>query len=360
MKSKYLDIKNCHALLPSGHGLPVIQRLDNCLRQINDGSGPYHGLIGKLVAHNRNTLGKARGTQRLVKTAIDIAQALNVAQQTVQTQVAECPWNGPACLHTVFEHENGITWKTFVPLQFLLKGWGDANSGYQCYVHSISHNSPQRGSVDRLMTRLVTDSEDDFYYVGITGRNWLQRLSEHMRELRRGSRRRFYEAWRESLNLTDVLFVSALKNVNLSYEEAMNWEEHNVDTVAYGPNGLNMIPGGFRGAKFLHEHRITNRVDITLEERDKAIEEYIRQNPRKGAPNPYISALWEDDDYYERVMEANPKRLSRNQVVQILKLAEKEWSVAQISKEVGALNELQVKNVISGKTYTRYLKEKAE
>ena len=165
---------------------------------------------------------------------------------------------------------------------------GDANRGYQCYVHGISHHAPREGTFEQLQLRQATD-KDDYSYVGITGRNWLLRLGEHLGEIHRGSRRKFYQAWRDSLGIKDVLFVSSLMNINATYEDAMKWEEHNIDTVAYGPNGLNMIPGGFKGLRFLHKLRITDHANISLEERDKAIEEYVRRNPRKGIPNPFIS-----------------------------------------------------------------------
>ena len=133
----------------------------------------------------------------------------------------------------------------------------------------------------------------------------------------------------------------------------MNWEEIFVDKIASGPNGLNMIPGGFKGLRYLHKLRITDRVNISVEERDAAMEEYIRQHPRKGIPNPFMSKLWESDDHYLRVMEARPKTLSPEQVRQIRALGEMGWTVSQITAEVGAINEMQVKNVLSGKTYQR-------
>jgi hypothetical protein len=133
----------------------------------------------------------------------------------------------------------------------------------------------------------------------------------------------------------------------------MDWEERNVDSVAYGPNGLNMIPGGFKGLKLLHKLRIIKSVNIDLEEREKAIEEYTRRNPRKGIPNPFISKLWEDDKYYLKVIEARPKTLSIDQVRMIRELYRSGRSVSEIVREVGALNETQVKSVIMGKTYTR-------
>jgi hypothetical protein len=94
-------------------------------------------------------------------------------------------------------------------------------------------------------------------------------------------------------------------------------------------------------------------VNIDLDEREIAIAEYIRQNPRKGIPNPFISKLWEDDEYYLKVIEARPKTLSIDQVRRIRELYRFGRSVSEIVTEVGALNETQVKSVIMGKTYTR-------
>jgi hypothetical protein len=352
MKPKYLDKYNCHALLPMGHGLPMLQRLDNCLCQINDMPGKYRGLIDKLIEHNKSTINKRRGSERLLNNQIDIAQGLYVVEKEIKTEVRDRPYPGPAQLHTVVEYEGGTAWKTLVPLQYLLKGWGDANSGHQCYVHSISKNVPRIGSVDQLLSRQMSD-EDTHYYVGITSRNWLERLGEHIAETRRGSRRSFYQALRESSGWQGVLYTSSLREINQGYEEAMNWEELHVDKIAADQYGLNMIPGGFKGLRHLHKFGITRKVRVSLEERDRAISEYARQNPRKGIPNPFIKAWWEDDEHYEQVNEANPKRLSVDQRKEIRRLHDKGVSISKITKHVGALDERQVKDFLSGKTYKR-------
>jgi hypothetical protein len=153
--------------------------------------------------------------------------------------------------------------------------------------------------------------------------------------------------------MRNVQFISSLMDINLTFEDAMAWEELHVDRVAYGPNGLNMIPGGFKGLKYLHEHRVIGRDDISLEERDRAISEFLRQNPRKGIPNPFLAELWKDDDFYLKVIGARPKTLSPDQVRKIRELAQRGWSIENIAEEVGALNEVQVKNVIARRTYAR-------
>ena len=146
-----------------------------------------------------------------------------------------------------------------------------------------------------------------------------------------------------------MVYVSAILMINLTFEEAMEWEEHYVDKWSLTPKGLNMIPGGFKGMKFLHEHRITDRDVVSLEERDRAIKEYVVRNPRKGIPNPFMSELWEDDEFYLRVIEAREKTLTPDQVRQIRTLADSGWSVPEIAKEINALNEAQVKNVVAGR-----------
>lgn len=352
MKLRFLDKRNCHTLLPATHGLPVLQRLDECLRSINDEQGPHHGLVEKLIRHNEQTLEKERGERRLLGIPLDIAQGLNIAERAVHTQSRERPLPGPAWLHTIIDYEDGNSWKTIVPLQFLLKGWGDADTGHQCYLHTIARNTPRFGSVDQLLARNLSD-KDTYYYVGITGRNWLERLGEHIAETRRGNRRLFYETLRNSTDWQGVLYSSSLININQSFDDAMNWEEQYVDKVASDQYGMNMIPGGFKGLKYLHKLGFTENAHVGLDERDHAIAEYIRQNPRKGVPNPLMSELWADDDYYLRVMNSRENTLSPEQVRQIRTLAKLGRPAIEIVKEVGALNETQVKNVIAGRTYAR-------
>ena len=46
MKLRFLDARNCHALLPPVHGLPIARLLDEYLRRhVNDKRGEQHGSI---------------------------------------------------------------------------------------------------------------------------------------------------------------------------------------------------------------------------------------------------------------------------------------------------------------------------
>ena len=210
MSIRFLDRSNCQALLPPTEGLPALERLESCLREINEQPGPYQGFIDKLVKHNKKTAKLSYGSKRYLPAAIDITLALDFEARVVHTQAYQRPGNAPVRLHVVFENTTNIGWKIILPLQPLLKKWGDANKSYQGYVHTICHDTPRLATMPEFLSRQSTD-QNDYYYVGITGRNWLQRLSEHIREVRNGGRRRFYRAWKSSLDMEDVLIVSAFE-----------------------------------------------------------------------------------------------------------------------------------------------------
>jgi hypothetical protein len=310
------------------------------------------GIIERLLKQNQNTANFSRGAARLMQAPLDIAQRSYPEDKSVNTQAVTRPFPGPALYHLVLGYHNGVTHKIILPLQYLLKGWGSVTQGHQCYVHSISENMPPQASGQDLAGLNLRDTEN-YYYVGITGRNWLTRLGEHIREMASGSQRLFYMAWRERYGAPGILFTSFLDDINQTYETAMNWEEAKVDEIASDQYGLNMIPGGFKGLKLLHKARIIQNTNISLDEREHAIAEYFRQNPRKGLPNPFIAALWKNDDFYIKMIEAKEKTLNPNQVRKIRLLGQQGMAISDIVKEVDALSEQQVKGVLSGRNYKR-------
>lgn len=350
--AKYLDKANCRALLPDIGNLPLIDQLENCLDGINDNNPKYQGFFKRLIKQNSKSVNFPSSTDRLIPCPLDIALIAYPSIGSINIQALELPDPSPCRLNIGLSLSNDLSWKAMVPIQFLLKGWGDANKGYQGYTHVICHNLPRLQTFRQIRERQMND-EDSYYYVGITGRNWLQRLKEHYDEIQRGSRKNFHKAWRESMGMKNVLIISELRAINMTYDEAMNWEEKKVDEISSDQYGLNMIPGGFKGLRYLHELGITSKVRISPDEREKAIEEYARRNPRKGIPNPFMKALWEDDSHYLKVIAGRPKTLTPDQVNRIRELNAKGWSPEKITDEVEALNIMQVKGVISGKTYGR-------
>jgi hypothetical protein len=245
-------------------------------------------------------------------------------------------------LHIVVKEATGLTRSISVPLQVLMEGYGDVSEGHQGYAHSLTF-------MDRS-----GDILNQVYYVGITSRNWLVRMEEHLAEVRAGSNKRFHAAWRAYAGDTNVMLGSELIVLNHSFKGIMDWEEEQVDAQMAAGKSLNMIPGGFKGLRFLHEHRITDRVEVSLAERDQAIAEYARRaGVRAGVPNLFLAELWRDDEFYLKVLAGRSDVLTPGQVLAIRDLAAKGRTPQQIFEAVGARNVEQVQRVLAGKTYTR-------
>lgn len=204
-------------------------------------------------------------------------------------------------------------------------------------------------------------------YIGLTSRNWQTRYREHQRDALTGSELLFhtslaavfpeggvsqvgmgvFEIVRRGLCLT-----SELEYVNLTYEEAMQVEEKLVERTLH-PAGLNMIPGGFAGLKFLHKLGFLSRTKATVEERNLAAARYLQQLPRQRNPAPWIAERWELDEYYEQVVLNRSNTLNREQVHQIRKFGNDLKFNPEIIARLSGASERQVRDVLSGKYYSR-------
>jgi hypothetical protein len=115
-----------------------------------------------------------------------------------------------------------------------------------------------------------------------------------------------------------------------------------------------MIPGGFKGMRFLHEHRLTTMAKVSLKERDDAILEYVRrEGTQVRVPNMMLARLWQDDNFYLKVLAGRNDVLSPAQVVAIRQLFAEGNDERLIVEAVGARNVEQVRRVLAGKTYKR-------
>lgn len=357
MKFKHLSASNCHDLLPELFDMRVLRDFDKYLEELNN-YDEHKGIVGKLTQKNQTTQGKRPWDRILnydIEVCLDMDFQTKVAKWRIQDGYAypEGARSGfDRKINAMFSliYEDGTRWTFKLPLQYLLKGWGEANDGHQCYTHCI-----KLSGIKDMFGDVVTNDSNmiEKCYSGITKRNWLKRLEEHLREVRQGGNKLFHRAWREATDGQDIVYHSYLQFVNLTYEEAMDWEELYVDAHSLSPKGLNMIPGGFEGLKHLYKHRITDHVDIDLNDRDRAIAEYVRQNPRKGIPNPFMSELWTDDEYYLKVIGSRKNTLTPDQVRSIRELDQAGYSVEEITIKVDAHNEKQVKGVLTNRTYTR-------
>lgn len=355
---RYLEIEAVHHLLGDIQygrigSLPISLlcfQLEAFLKRSEKTFGPQVGAIAKrLLEHNK--LPRKLELCEFAQIDADVVFSYDAAKKHTDmewkayfehTQFARPPREQRVVLHILVKEATGLARSVSVPLQVLMTGYGDVSQGHQGYAHSISFNDPAGGILNQV------------YYVGITSRNWLVRMEEHLAEVRGGSNKRFHAAWRAHTGNAEVVLGSELVVLNHSYEGIMAWEEMMVDAQMAAGKSLNMIFGGFKGLRFLHEHRLTDQVNVSFEERDKAIAEYVRRvGVRGGVPNLFLAELWRDDDFYLKVLGGRSDVLTPRQVLNIRELSTLGRTTQQILESVGARNVKQVQRVLDGKTYTR-------
>jgi hypothetical protein len=348
--TRYVDLRAVHRLIGANYpfGVPsLVESLESYLGVLKQ-SGD--SLPERLLEHNISG-SRRRAVSEFAAVDADLlftvetdARKLNMELKDyrVHQQFARPIGERRVVLHILMIYPNRTCWNVSIPLQALMKGFGDPEEDYQCYSHSISRQDPD---TSRFMQN---------YYCGITSRNWLKRMAEHFAEVRGGSNRTFHRAWSEYQGRADVYLSSELVALNHSFEAAMAWEEFIVDRHIAGGCSLNMIPGGFKGLKLLHTLGHLNRTSqITLEERERAIAEFAKRHPRAKVPNLLIAGLWADDAYYAKVITGRSNTLSLEQVRRIRILKLQGATGEAIAANVGARSVEQVNRVLSGRTYRR-------
>lgn len=269
--------------------------------------------------------------------------ALMGRTDTSTTTVNTLTENRPT-VHIVHRLPTGEPWSIIIPLAYLMKTFPLRANGCFGYVHSIHTNVNNRDlDVPVKMYR----------YHGVSQRNWLVRMREHIRGIERGDRKKFYNVWRQHAGSQLSSYLSEVCVAGLTYPEVMDWEEWAVDTCMAEGTSLNMIPGGFKGIRELHKFGVRGP-HRNPTERNKLLKKFERANPQAGVPNPFMSKMWEDETYAEKMI-CNEKlgRLSPAKIREIRRLNWAGKAPEDIAAAVGASNTEQVQNIIDGKTYTR-------
>ena len=197
--------------------------------------------------------------------------------------------------------------------------------------------------------------DDGLFYIGITARDWKKRWSEHRAAINRGSPLKFHESYRKRVVLKQLTYVHhKIMGVASTLDEIQDLEEAFVASHWEDSRLLNMIPGGRAGIAYLHEHKMmAGNLIPTPDHLEKVLENWLRENPRKGLLAPWVAEKWKDDAYALKVICGPEGRLSIEQVLEIRALSTGGADINQIVTQVGAKNAQQVQRVLKGKTYTR-------
>lgn len=185
-------------------------------------------------------------------------------------------------------------------------------------------------------------------YFGITSRPWYTRFQEHFNAAKNGSPYLFHASMRHH---SDKKLYTRVMATDISFGKAMEYEEMMVRSMGLYPLGLNMIPGGAAGIRYLS----TLRVHLHSSEfRAEAITEQMNRPSGEGRPNPLAAARWESDpDYVARVICGHSGRLTVEQVRSIRLMGIASRLPEEIQTLSGARNLGQVKRVLSDRAYSR-------
>lgn len=226
----------------------------------------------------------------------------------------------------VFIYSND--WVINLPLNEMLKGAGRADRQHCVYQHTFDVDCP-------------------LAYIGVTKQRWFDRLAQHESSARNGSPYLFHRAIREHAGrraMHRVIFAS------VDEVTAMTLEQEFVERFGLYPLGLNMIPGGYAGIRYLHKLGVAA---ANPEQRDAALEAATRRESIEGRPNPLCAARWEADaDFAARVICGHSGRLTTDQVREIRRLAAVGRDHADIAARVNDREE-RVRRVLSGARYGR-------
>lgn len=144
MKFKHISVTNCRFLLPGFFDVHILRDFDLFLQEV-DNIKEHKGIVTKLIQKNQITQGKKPWDRFLnydIEVCYDMDFRTKVAQLRIQNYYVfpEGSRSGfDKKINSMFSmiHQDGTRWTFKIPLQFLLKGWGDANDGHQCYSHCI-------------------------------------------------------------------------------------------------------------------------------------------------------------------------------------------------------------------------------
>lgn len=276
----------------------------------------------------------------------------------------------PGCHLVVTLHGGPVRRGHILPLGYALSALEDITlqpDRYQIYQHRLYPSGNPAlapvmpGNPGAVPWRRY--AETGFVYTGLTSRDWATRLREHKQAAAAGSHTLFHRALRGELFAIEATEYEVLR-AGLTREEALRLEEIEVEAKSLYPlhrNGLNMIPGGLAGLRFIASFR---KDGTPLPDPGRVEEAYVEGLDRimsdtggNGPDGSALRRLWAEDLAFRvRAITGRADRLSQLQITFARIWAAAEWSVEKIAEKLqglggrGATVE-QIKRLLAGRTY---------
>jgi len=274
-----------------------------------------------------------------------------------------------SCNHLIVSLKSDSVHQRFiVPLPFVLKAFESRvckPNTYQVYQHTLIEKRPHDTSHggEQTITEYLSGAR---HYVGITSRTWQSRAMEHQYAARRGSMLLFHRALRG-----EMIKVKAHEHIvvraGLSRTQALQIEEIEVEQrTLHGlhPEGLNMIPGGEAGLRFLSKMTKQPASHIKIDDIDGLLEAAVNNSLRqpgikvKGAhTNAKLAALWRENIQFRIKAMTNAQcRMSYRQIRAARIWDAAGWSLEKIHEYINGMDGRQVsleklQRLLDGKSY---------
>jgi len=298
MKFSHINIKNALALIPAWAINPIQLMRD----------------LDRLLTEYINKTGLTITWDRSLQFSCELVLDNGQYKFSIIDQTNNKPWPNSEKGMLIIEARSILGGDCIIniPINPLLKKHDSIEDQYLVYQHSIFTETP-------------------LSYIGVTRKKWFDRLAQHLNDSKNGSPYLFHDAIRKHSTVRKGHTVIL---AGIDKHSAMELEEEFVGVSTLYPLGLNMIPGGYTGIRYLGKLGIQTR---TPSERDAAIERLCARESLNGIANPLCAARWaSDQDYVNRVICGHSGRLTVDQVRTIRLLNYFGMTREQISDRTGS------------------------
>jgi len=239
-------------------------------------------------------------------------------------------------------YQNSVPKTYIVPFEYLLGCFEEdvlKDGSYQVYSHTIlpldnrqlvksfgnAGNDDFRG---RCLTAQKDYQNNSLLYIGITKRTWQHRYRQHCNDSGRGSNLLFHRALRGEMGKISVI-EHVVERAGFTEAQAMKFEEKEVEKRSLHSlhhHGLNMIPGGYAGLKYVRHFATrtgyTMPKELTADNVESVLADVQRHSFKKhfntthiGQVNAEIARLWAENPAYRiNVITGRQNRFSFNQI----------------------------------------------
>jgi hypothetical protein len=282
-------------------------------------------------------------------------------------------------------YRNGVLNSFIIPVEYLL-GFNEAlilrDGSYQLYSHTLLpkesaqaisggfHANPGIPQPSRK-TRLQRLYQDHAYlYIGITKRTWQERYKQHWNDSRRGSHLLFHRALRDELCRTGTI-EHIVERAGLTGDQALALEETEVENrslASLHERGLNMIPGGKAGIRFIHQFAKRTNYALKGEISADTLESVLVEAQKAGFNrafhstdihniNAAIARLWaEDMEFRIKATTNHHNRFSYKQIQAARIWDASGWPLDKILEYLQKLDARQIgreqlERLLRGETY---------